>query len=92
MIARNPAFIPYSNGIRTLDKIYLDTTNAYTSNLQKTYGAKVDGVKELIQSISKYPADTIFHINSWTLGYEDVFLAVSTVLRSKVRFSCASPF
>ena len=87
MIASNPALIPYSTGIRTLDKIYLDTTNAYSSNIQKKYVTKARGIVELIQKMSKYPSDTIFHINSWTLGYEDVFLALSTALRSKVRCS-----
>lgn len=84
MIARQPIMIPYSTGIRTLETIYLDTTNASARTVHKRYGPKAEGIRELIKKMSKYPSDTVFHINSWTLGYEDVFLALSASMRCKV--------
>lgn len=83
-IARHPAMIPFSSGIRTLQKIYLDTTNASSRTINKRYVTKAEGINELIQKLTKYPPDAVFHINSWTLGYEDVFVALSAALRSKV--------
>ena len=84
MISRSPVMIPYSTGTRTLDKIYLDTTNAYSSSISSGFVTNAGGIAELIRKVVEYPPDTIFHINSWTLGYEDVFVALSAALGCKV--------
>ncbi|KAJ4138063.1 hypothetical protein NW768_001879 [Fusarium equiseti] len=79
-IARNPNLVEYTSGLKTLDKIYLDTS--FTEDVP--FQAKVDGIAELLRKISDYPDDTIFHLQAWTYGYEDVWIALSKALRSKI--------
>ena len=79
-IARNPSLVEYTSGFKTLDKIYLDTS--FTDDVP--FQTKVDGIAELLRKISAYPDDTIFHLQAWTYGYEDVWIALSKALRSKV--------
>ncbi|KAF8458006.1 hypothetical protein BGX38DRAFT_1265305 [Terfezia claveryi] len=38
--------------------------------------AQAEGIKELIEKIMKYPKDVTFHFNTWTFGYEDVWIHV----------------
>lgn len=79
-ISRNPNLIEYTSGIKTLDKIYLDTS--FTENVP--FQTKAQGIAELLRKVSQYPSDTIFHLQAWTYGYEDVWLALSKALKSKV--------
>ena len=37
--------------------------------------------------MARYPADTIFFVQAWTYGYEDVWIALANGIDSKV--SCA---
>ena len=84
-IVRNPVVIPYTHGQKRLDKIYLDTTFATKKDIYRKFPAKSAGLAELLEKVSKYPKDTVFHFNAWTLGYEDVWVALSHFLRSQVR-------
>ena len=84
-IVRNPVVIPYTHGQKRLSRIYLDTTFATKEDIYRRFPAKSVGLAELLEKVSKYPEDTIFHFNAWTLGYEDVWIALSSFLRSQVR-------
>ncbi|KAL7622441.1 hypothetical protein AAE478_007946 [Parahypoxylon ruwenzoriense] len=79
-IARNPAIIEYSTGLKTLDRIYLDTSMLDNISLQ----TKAEGLRELLEKVSRYPEDTIFHLQAWTYGYEEVWVALSKALNSKI--------
>ncbi|KAG7128442.1 Protein artemis like protein [Verticillium longisporum] len=79
-VARNPALIEYTHGIKTLDKIYLDTSFIDDVPFQ----TKAEGIAELLGKVSRYPPDTIFHLQAWTYGYEDVWIALSKALKSRV--------
>ena len=89
-IVRNPVIIPYTHGQKCLGRIYLDTTFATKEDIYRTFPAKSVGIAELLEKVSKYPEDTVFHFNAWTLGYEDVWIALSSFLRSQVRSSINS--
>ncbi|PVH94753.1 hypothetical protein DM02DRAFT_675983 [Periconia macrospinosa] len=39
---------------------------------------------ELLQKVSSYPDDTVFYFHSWTFGYENVWIALSNFLQSRV--------
>ncbi|TEA14653.1 Protein artemis [Colletotrichum sidae] len=79
-IARNPAIVEYTSGIKVLDKIYIDT-----SFIQDVpFEPKSAGIAELLRKIEKYPKDTIFHMQAWTYGYEQVWIALSKALGSKI--------
>jgi hypothetical protein len=82
-LTRNPFLIEYTNGLKTLDCIYLDTSNT----IDIPFSPKADGLKELLQKVSKYPANTVFHFSAWTFGYEEVWMALSRTLKSQVRIS-----
>ncbi|CAF3526957.1 unnamed protein product [Fusarium graminearum] len=79
-IERNPNLIEYTSGLKTLDKIYLDTS--FTEDVP--FETKAQGITELLKKISKYPNDTVFHFQAWTYGYEDVWIALSKGLKSKI--------
>ena len=79
-LSRNPFLIEYVSGLKTLDCIYLDTSNVDPID----FPAKADGLKELLQKVSQYPPDTFFHFSAWTFGYEEVWMALSRVLNSPV--------
>ncbi|KAF6814199.1 DNA repair protein [Colletotrichum plurivorum] len=79
-IARNPAVVAYTHGIRTLDKIYLDTS--FIQNVP--FQTKADGIAELLRKVSIYPDNTIFHIQAWTYGYEQVWIALAKALKSRI--------
>ncbi|KAL2755481.1 hypothetical protein ACRALDRAFT_2058915 [Sodiomyces alcalophilus JCM 7366] len=79
-LARNPSVIEYSSHIRTLDKIYLDTSILEDIPLQ----TKAEGIAELLRKVAAYPPGTIFHIQAWTYGYEEVWIALSKALNSRI--------
>ncbi|KAM0195197.1 hypothetical protein ACHAPA_000938 [Fusarium lateritium] len=79
-ISRNPNLVEYTSGLKTLDKIYLDTS--FTEDVP--FETKAQGIAELLRKVSKYPADTVFHLQAWTYGYEDVWVALAKALKSKI--------
>ena len=79
-IARHPALIEYTSGIRRLHKIYLDTS--FTEDVP--FQTKREGIAELLRKVALYPPDTVFYFQTWTYGYEDVWLALSKALESQV--------
>ncbi|KAI9150235.1 Protein artemis-like protein [Paramyrothecium foliicola] len=79
-LARNPNFIEYTSGIKKLDKLYLDTS--FTQNIP--FQTKAQGLVELIHKVKQYPADTIFHFQAWTYGYEEVWIALSKALNTRI--------
>ncbi|MCJ1260578.1 Protein artemis [Lobaria immixta] len=83
-ITRNPIVVPYTCGLRRLDKIYLDTTFASNTDLHRTFPTKAEGLREMLTKISSYPASTIFHFDAWTLGYEEVWIALASALGSQI--------
>ena len=83
-LTRNPAMIPYALGIQRLDNVYLDTTFATKDKRYQRFQSKADGIKELLEKALKYPAETVIHFHAWTLGYEDVWIALSSALKTQV--------
>ncbi|KAI1436493.1 hypothetical protein GGR50DRAFT_650544 [Xylaria sp. CBS 124048] len=79
-ISQNPNMIEYSSGAKTLDRIYLDTSVLDDFPLQ----TKAEGLRELLRKVQDYPKDTIFHFQAWTYGYEEVWIALSKALGSKI--------
>lgn len=83
-MARHPILIPYTLGRGRLDKLYLDTTFARTSNPLREFPSKAEGLAELLRKIEAYSEDTLFYFRAWTFGYEDVWIALSAALNTKV--------
>ncbi|KAF2470943.1 uncharacterized protein BDR25DRAFT_334111 [Lindgomyces ingoldianus] len=83
-LVQNPVLLPYTLGLRRLDCIYLDTTFATKSEPYCEFPSKAEGICELLQKVGEYPEDTIFYFHSWTFGYENVWIALSTFLRSQI--------
>lgn len=79
-LARNPSVLEYAAGIKTLDKIYLDTS--FIENVP--FQTKAEGISELLRKVAQYPKETIFHFQAWTYGYEDVWIALSKALDSPI--------
>lgn len=76
--------LPYTLGRRRLDKIYLDTTFAVAIDKFRAFPSKADGIAELLKKVEHYPKDTIFYFRAWTFGYEDVWVALSAALNTRV--------
>ncbi|KAF5857509.1 DNA crosslink repair [Aspergillus alliaceus] len=83
-LVRHPVLIPYTLGSKRLDKIYLDSTFARHSSVYRTFPSKADGLAELLQKVATYPEGTTFYFRAWTFGYEEVWMALSAALNSKV--------
>lgn len=83
-IARNPFLLPFTTGVKLLDCLYLDTTFASHSDIHRSFPTKADGLTELSAKVRECPDNSIFYFRAWTLGYEDVWLTLSSVLDSKV--------
>jgi DNA cross-link repair 1C protein len=79
-LSRNPTVVEYTHGVKTLDRIYLDTS--FTKNVP--FQTKAEGIAELLRKVARYPDDTIFHFQAWTYGYEEVWIALSKALKSQV--------
>jgi hypothetical protein len=83
-IIQNPLLLPYALGDRTLDCIYLDTTFATKKEPYRQFPSKAQGIRELLGRVSGCPDDTIFYFHSWTFGYENVWIALSAFLGSRI--------
>ncbi|KAK5105374.1 hypothetical protein LTS08_001651 [Lithohypha guttulata] len=83
-IARNPVLIPYTIGQKTLDCIYLDTTFASHQDTHREFPTKSEGLRELVKKMKEAPSDSTFYFRAWTLGYEDVWITLSSLLQSHV--------
>lgn len=90
-LTRQPVLLPYvcSFGLepmQKLDSIYLDTTFVATGqdDLYAQFPSKAEGLRELLQKVAKYPQGTLFYLDAWTFGYEDVWQALSSLLGSRV--------
>jgi DNA cross-link repair 1C protein len=79
-LLRDPFLIEYTSGQKTLDCIYLDTSNLGPME----FPTKADGLTELLQKVKGYPDNTVFHFSAWTFGYEEVWMALSRALNSQV--------
>ncbi len=90
-LIRQPTLLPYTyyrgaGPIKKLDCIYLDTTFVVAGREDKfvDFPPKALGLRELLQKVSQYPDDTIFYLDTWTFGYEEVWQALSNFLGSRV--------
>ncbi|EHY58617.1 hypothetical protein HRR83_007337 [Exophiala dermatitidis] len=83
-IVQNPVILPYTCRLKTLDCIYLDTTFASHDEPYREFPTKAEGLKELLEKVGQCSPDTIFYFRAWTLGYEDVWVALSNYLDSRV--------
>jgi DNA cross-link repair 1C protein len=48
---------------------------------------RAEGLKELLGKVAQYPDDSVFYMQAWTYGYEEVWMALSRALNSKVNHS-----
>jgi len=83
-LVQNPVLLPYTLGKCRLDCMYLDTTFATKHEPYREFPSKAEGINEMLNNVSQYPDDTIFYFHSWTFGYENVWLALSTFLKSQI--------
>ncbi|KAK6539321.1 hypothetical protein TWF694_009554 [Orbilia ellipsospora] len=83
-LKRNPILLPYFRGIKVLDCLYLDTTHASFEASHMRFSPKADGITDLLTQISKYPPNTTFHLNTWTLGYEEAWVALASYFNTQI--------
>lgn len=83
-IVQNPVLFPFTCGLKRLDCIYLDTTFATHEEPYREFPSQAEGLKELLERVNQCSPDTVFYFRAWTLGYENVWIALSTYLQSRV--------
>lgn len=82
-LVRHPALVEYTTaGLRALDRVYLDTSSVADVPL----ATKAEGLAELLRRVAACPPDAVFYLHAWTYGYEDVWMALAKMLRSRVSF------
>ena len=83
-LVQNPFLLPYCCGHKHFDCLYLDTTFSTHDDAYRHFPTKAEGLQELLSTITKFPADTVFYFRAWTLGYEHVWMAMANLLRCQV--------
>ena len=83
-IVRSPVLIPFTLGEQRLDCIYLDTTFAAKDDMYQDFPGKAIGLQELLRKVKACHSKATFYFRSWTLGYEDVWVALSAAVNSKI--------
>ncbi|KAF2189186.1 hypothetical protein K469DRAFT_701784 [Zopfia rhizophila CBS 207.26] len=83
-LVRNPVLIPYTLHSKRLDCIYLDNTFATKSEPYREFPSKAEGIRELLEKVEMHSKDAIFFFHSWTFGYENVWIALSSFLHSPI--------
>ncbi|KAF2205330.1 hypothetical protein GQ43DRAFT_468290 [Delitschia confertaspora ATCC 74209] len=83
-IVQNPVLLPYTLPSKRLDCVYLDTTFATKSQPYREFPSKAEGIRDLLENVSRYPKDTVFYFHSWTYGYENVWITLSSFLDSQI--------
>ena len=86
-IMQSPFLLPYSCNLKHLDCLYLDTTFSTSNHAYRHFQTKQEGLRELLEKVSSFPSDTHFYLRAWTLGYEDVWIALSNLLDCRVHVS-----
>ncbi|CAE6386262.1 unnamed protein product [Rhizoctonia solani] len=83
-LAQNEYIAPYlaTNGQqkKQLEAVYLDTASFVGTQIAPSKASAVEG---LLNMISMYPKDTLFYINIWTWGYEDVLIGIADRFNTK---------
>ncbi|EED83235.1 predicted protein [Postia placenta Mad-698-R] len=67
--------------LHTLEAIHLDTACLFSTLHVPTKDAATSGLMELMCLL---PPTTLFFINAWTWGYEDVLKAISRTFRTRI--------
>ena len=83
-VTRQPAMVAYGAGHKRLDNLYLDTTCARRVPSYRSFPSKAAGMRSLLRQIAKHDADAVFHLRSWTFGYEEVWAAIAAAFSTKV--------
>ena len=83
-LAREPALVPYAAGLRPLHRLYLDTTFAAPDAPMRAFPAKAAGVAELLRKVAACAPAARFYVEAWTLGYEEVWVALAGFLGARV--------
>ncbi|KAF5603628.1 uncharacterized protein FSUBG_7185 [Fusarium subglutinans] len=95
-LERYPCRINYAKGVlesrqqtfkhlrKVLKPLPLETPTSIELCPGREIQTKAQGMAELLRKVSQYPGDTVFHLQAWTYGYEDVWLALSKALKSKI--------
>ncbi|KAK7202760.1 beta-lactamase-like protein [Myxozyma melibiosi] len=84
-LAQNPFFIPYTIGQKQISTVYLDTSFvSRESSCHYFFPTKAEGARSLIRKIREYPSDTVFHLNAWTFGYEQLIMTIAAAFRTKI--------
>jgi DNA cross-link repair 1C protein len=83
-LVQNPFLLPFACSLKQLDCIYLDTTFSTHDNAYRHFPTKAEGLKELLTKVGEFPKDTTFYFRAWTLGYEQVWAALSSALTCRI--------
>ncbi|GAM83097.1 hypothetical protein ANO11243_010830 [Dothideomycetidae sp. 11243] len=83
-LLREPVMAPFMSGLTALDCVYLDTSFASMRAAHARFPSKAEGIKELLKKVNEYSPDTLFYLNTWTFGYEEVWIALANHLDTKV--------
>lgn len=66
---------------KVLDAIYLDTASVFSTSIVPDKQSAVSGLVELI---ALFLPTTLFFINSWTWGYEDILKGIAAVFECQI--------
>jgi len=81
-------YFPHGNMGDILDCIYLDTSFASEKDVYRDFPSKRDGIMEVMRKVKEVDVlsegTAIFYFNTWTFGYEEVWIALAAWLDTKI--------
>ncbi|CAE6446404.1 unnamed protein product [Rhizoctonia solani] len=84
-LARNAHIAPYiftdGQQKKQLEAVYLDTASFIGTQIVPSKASAVEG---LLDMIGMYPEDTLFYLNIWTWGYEDILIGIADRFNAKI--------
>lgn len=83
-LVREPVMVQFVTGLRRLDCVFLDTSFASTDAVNWKFPSKAEGIGELLERVGGYGPETMFYFNTWTFGYEDVWVALADHLGTRI--------
>ncbi|CAE6423160.1 unnamed protein product [Rhizoctonia solani] len=66
---------------KQLDAVYLDTASFIGTQVVPSKASAVQG---LLDMVGMYPKDTLFYVNIWTWGYEDILVGISERFSTRI--------
>lgn len=72
-LVKNPYILPFAEGLKQLDNVYMDTTFSYRGEPYIELLSNSEGISALLKIMEMYPEEVDFFFTDFTSGFEEVW-------------------